>query len=116
MTEEAMGNHGISLFKFSFQSWGISFPEWISLFTLCFAPLVAHIISGAPTPVYLCWNRPGLLDRICILNPTTIMAIFCHYRSANPHRGLDSRRHGHLQRVLLDGPGMGRVRGHSPPE
>jgi hypothetical protein len=44
--------------------WGIQFyalvqsqrfdlSAWISLLTLCFAPLVAHILIGAPEPIVL---------------------------------------------------------------
>src|SRR3569833_1136846 len=49
----------------SYQSGNITFPEWISLFTLCLAPLIAHIVAGAPRPSYLCQTRPKCHDRIC---------------------------------------------------
>ena len=35
---------------FQHQSGNIKFTEWIELFTLCLAPLVAHLIAGVPEP------------------------------------------------------------------
>lgn len=67
------GNYSATLLEFSFQAQGIAFSDWISLLTLCLAPLIAHIISGAPPAVYLCRKRPRFQDHICILNPTTIL-------------------------------------------
>jgi hypothetical protein len=32
------------------QSGEIDFSDWITLFTLCLAPIAAHIIAGVPTP------------------------------------------------------------------
>lgn len=55
----------------SFQSSEIDFATWISIFTLCLAPLIAHIISGLPEIVHL-HDRPSWSDRIGIYNPTTI--------------------------------------------
>jgi hypothetical protein len=52
---------------------GISLPEWLSLLTLGLAPLIVHIIAGAPRPSYLCHSRPKWHDTICILNPTSIL-------------------------------------------
>ncbi|GAW17408.1 hypothetical protein ANO14919_068650 [Xylariales sp. No.14919] len=52
---------------------GLSFSDWVTLLTLCFAPLVAHIISGAPHPSYLCNTRPRWHERISQYNPTSIM-------------------------------------------
>ncbi|KAI4601669.1 hypothetical protein KJ359_011800 [Pestalotiopsis sp. 9143b] len=58
------------------QSQDISFADWVSLLTLCLAPLVAHILAGAPSPSILTLSKPRWHDRICVLNPTTIL---CRY-------------------------------------
>jgi hypothetical protein len=60
-------------FNFADQSSTINFGDWISLLTLCFAPLLAHVIAGAPRPVYLSHQRPSFHDRVCIYNPTSIL-------------------------------------------
>jgi hypothetical protein len=49
----------------------ITFTEWVSLFTLCLAPLTAHIISGAPSVPYLSHTRPKWYDHLCHYNPTS---------------------------------------------
>ncbi|KAF3012880.1 hypothetical protein E8E14_011559 [Neopestalotiopsis sp. 37M] len=54
----------------------ISFSDWVSLLTLCLAPLVAHILAGAPQPSLLVSSQPRWHDRMCIWNPTTIL---CRY-------------------------------------
>ncbi|KAF2653847.1 hypothetical protein K491DRAFT_694379 [Lophiostoma macrostomum CBS 122681] len=52
----------------------ITFPEWISIFTICLAPLIAHIASGAPPISYLAQSpRPKWYDLICHYNPTSIL-------------------------------------------
>jgi hypothetical protein len=51
----------------------ITFTEWVSLFTLCLAPLIAHIISGAPSISYLSHTRPKWYDHLCHYNPTSIL-------------------------------------------
>ena len=51
----------------------ITFPEWVSLFTLCLAPLIAHIASGTPQVSYLTRSRPKWYDRLCHYNPTSII-------------------------------------------
>ncbi|KAH9905300.1 hypothetical protein F4778DRAFT_802788 [Xylariomycetidae sp. FL2044] len=58
-----------------FQSQDITFSDWITLFTLCFAPLIAHVLSGAPRPSYLAGPgaRPRWHDRMCLYNPTSIL-------------------------------------------
>lgn len=59
---------------FTYQSRDISFSDWISLITLCLAPLVAHVAAGAPQPSYLTRRqRPRWHDRICHYNPTSIL-------------------------------------------
>jgi hypothetical protein len=50
-----------------------TFPEWITLFTLCLAPLIAHIISGTPTISYMTHSRPRFIDAVCHYNPTSII-------------------------------------------
>lgn len=58
----------------TYQSSDIPFAEWISLFTLCLAPLVIHVASGAPHTSYLDpRRRPQWHDRICHFNPTSII-------------------------------------------
>jgi hypothetical protein len=37
-------------FMITRQSSGINFSDWITLFTLCLAPLAAHLIAGVPDP------------------------------------------------------------------
>ena len=58
--------------SFTYQSQNIDFSEWISLITLCFAPLLAHIYVGVPRFAILSGNRPKWHDRITHLNPTSI--------------------------------------------
>ncbi|ORY64972.1 uncharacterized protein BCR38DRAFT_342363 [Pseudomassariella vexata] len=58
----------------SYQSQNLSFSDWVSLSTLCLSPLIIHIVSGVPPRLsYLTSSRPGLLDRICLYNPTSII-------------------------------------------
>jgi hypothetical protein len=52
---------------------GAGFGEWISLFTLCLAPLIAHVIAGVPVPVYIHERRPAWHDRICHYNPASVI-------------------------------------------
>ena len=33
---------------FNYQSQSISFGDWMLLLTLCFAPLIAHLVAGVP--------------------------------------------------------------------
>lgn len=59
---------------FTYQSKDISFSDWISLSTICLAPLVAHVAAGAPQASYLTHRRtPKWHDRICHYNPTSIL-------------------------------------------
>ena len=57
----------------SYRSGGITFPDWISLLTLCFIPLLAHVIAGVPSTVYLSRRRPAWHERICHFNPTSVL-------------------------------------------
>lgn len=52
---------------------GITLPEWLSLLTLSLAPLIVHIVAGAPRPSYLCHSRPKWHDTIVNFNPTSIL-------------------------------------------
>ncbi|KAI1109200.1 hypothetical protein F5Y14DRAFT_458477 [Nemania sp. NC0429] len=63
----------VNVFPLSFQSQGISFPDWISLVTLALAPLIAHLVAGAPQPSYLVTTRPKWHDRLVHYNPTSIL-------------------------------------------
>ncbi|ORY19599.1 hypothetical protein BCR34DRAFT_582292 [Clohesyomyces aquaticus] len=52
----------------------ITFSEWMSLFTLCLTPLIAHIIAGTVPISDLAKNRrPSWHDRLCHYNPTSII-------------------------------------------
>ena len=55
------------------QSQDIGFSDWITLLTLCLAPLIAHVVVGTPAPSYLCNSRPKWHQRICHYNPTSIL-------------------------------------------
>jgi hypothetical protein len=50
-----------------------TFPDWVTLFTLCLAPLIAHVVSGTPPISYLAHSRPTFIDKLCHYNPTSIM-------------------------------------------
>ncbi|KAH7251308.1 hypothetical protein BKA59DRAFT_500083 [Fusarium tricinctum] len=56
-----------------YQSQDIAVADWFTLFTLCLAPLIAHVLIGAPSPTYLSLSRPAWHDRICHYNPTSIL-------------------------------------------
>jgi hypothetical protein len=64
-----------TLLKLSYQSKGITFSEWVSLFTLCLTPLVLHVIAGTPQVFCLFYTRKNLNwhRRFCQYNPTTII-------------------------------------------
>ncbi|KAI6091692.1 hypothetical protein F4821DRAFT_255003 [Hypoxylon rubiginosum] len=57
----------------AYQSCKISFTEWVSLLTLCLAPLIAHIAAGVPQPSFLHERSPRWHERIGLYNPTTIL-------------------------------------------
>ena len=61
------------IIQFTYQSQSIKFTEWISLLTLCLAPLIAHIIAGVPTPIYLSCRRPAWHSLLGHFNPTSIL-------------------------------------------
>ncbi|KAF4442923.1 hypothetical protein F53441_11567 [Fusarium austroafricanum] len=56
-----------------YQSQDIAVSDWITLLTLCLAPLIAHVLIGAPSPTYLSLSRPAWHERICHYNPTSIL-------------------------------------------
>ena len=74
----------------SFNSGSISFTDWITLLTLCLAPLLAHIVAGAPEPTILNSTRPQWHDRALLYNPTTILWRYFATvdRRIRSHRGL----------------------------
>lgn len=55
------------------QNQGTDFTDWVSLTTLCLAPLIAHLAAGAPQPSYLTSTHPRWHDRICHCIPTSIV-------------------------------------------
>jgi hypothetical protein len=61
------------IIQFTYQSQSIKFTEWISLLTLCLAPLIAHIIAGVPNPIYLSRRRPPWHSLLGHFNPTSIL-------------------------------------------
>src|SRR4051794_6746777 len=65
--------YGINILPLTYQSGGITFAQWMPLATLCFAPLIAHIIAGAPEPTYLCRRRPRWHERLCLYSPLSIL-------------------------------------------
>jgi hypothetical protein len=59
--------------EFNHQSQPIAFSEWLSMLTLCFAPLAAHLLVGVPEPT-VCSKLPlPWQERICHFNPTSIL-------------------------------------------
>lgn len=63
----------LTILPVHYQSYGISVSDWITLFTLCLAPLFAQLISGTPQPSYLHTSRPKWHDRLVLYNPTSIL-------------------------------------------
>ncbi|KAI0475234.1 hypothetical protein GGR56DRAFT_645179 [Xylariaceae sp. FL0804] len=62
-----------TILPLTYQSQDIPFAEWVNLFTLCLAPLIAHVFSGAGRVQYLSPRRPAWHDRISHYNPTSIL-------------------------------------------
>ncbi|XTI87959.1 hypothetical protein V2W45_1237556, partial [Cenococcum geophilum] len=54
----------------------INVSEWLSIFTLCLAPLVTHILVGAPDLIVLRNPQPRWTDRVRHFNPTSIYWIY----------------------------------------
>lgn len=55
------------------ESESLPLSEWLSITTLCLAPLIVHIIAGVPDTVYLQPDPPRWHDLMCFFNPTTII-------------------------------------------
>ncbi|KAK5637215.1 hypothetical protein RRF57_012927 [Xylaria bambusicola] len=62
-----------TIFPLTFHSHTLSFSDWISLITLALAPLIAHLLAGAPQPSYLVRSRPKWHDYLVHYNPTSIL-------------------------------------------
>ncbi|RYN63157.1 hypothetical protein AA0118_g4669 [Alternaria tenuissima] len=52
---------------------GLDLGKLLSLWTLALAPLIAHVIAGAPEPIYLCAKPPRWIDYAVFWNPTSIV-------------------------------------------
>ncbi|ORY18414.1 hypothetical protein BCR34DRAFT_596338 [Clohesyomyces aquaticus] len=57
----------------SYNSQCTTLSEWVVLYTLGLAPLIAHVASGANPPTCLTHTRPAWHDAICHFNPTSII-------------------------------------------
>lgn len=55
-----------------YQSGGLK-SEWLTIFTLCLAPLIAHIVAGVPQTTYLHKKPPKWHQRLYHYNPTSII-------------------------------------------
>lgn len=60
-------------FNYADKSSTLRLEDWLSLLTLCFAPLLGHIVAGVPTVIRLSRKPPSWLDIMCLYNPTTIL-------------------------------------------
>ena len=63
----------LTIFPLKYSSHEIDRSDWVSLLTLCLAPLIAHIIAGVPSPTYLHRSRPKWHELLCHYNPTSIL-------------------------------------------
>ncbi|KAG0649881.1 hypothetical protein D0Z07_4037 [Hyphodiscus hymeniophilus] len=64
---------GFHILPFAYQARGISFADWADLFTLCLAPLIAHVFGGSPSITQLSPRRPRWHERLWQYNPTSIL-------------------------------------------
>src|SRR2546423_304551 len=62
-----------STIYFRYQSSSIRFDEWISMLTVCLAPVVTHVVFGFAEPVLLSPRLPRWTDRLAQFNPITIV-------------------------------------------
>jgi hypothetical protein len=62
-----------TILPITYQSKGLTCNDWVTLFTLCFAPLIAHVLAGVPQIVHLSQDRPHWRLKIGLFNPTTIL-------------------------------------------
>jgi len=67
------GNYTSRILPLVYRSKEIPWADWISLLTLCLAPLFAHIIAGVPQPSYLTSRKPRWHDKLGLYNPTSIL-------------------------------------------
>lgn len=62
-----------TLFNYADKTSTLRLEDWLSILTLCFAPLIAHVIAGVPIVVRRCPDPLSWLDYLCLYNPTTIV-------------------------------------------
>ena len=62
-----------STIYFRYQSYTIPFEQWVSMLTVCLAPLITHLVFGFAEPVILSSPRPRWRDRLTQFNPITII-------------------------------------------
>jgi hypothetical protein len=60
-------------FNYADKTSTLRLEDWLSLLTLCFAPLLGHIVSGVPTVIRRSRTPPSWLDTTCLYNPATIL-------------------------------------------
>jgi hypothetical protein len=58
---------------FTYQSKSNDFPQFITMFTLCLAPLVAHVAFGLAKRVVLVDEGPQWIDKVTEFNPISIV-------------------------------------------
>jgi hypothetical protein len=58
---------------FSYQFYTFDFAEWITLLTLCLAPLLVHVITGVLSIAHLSHSRPCWHNLLPLYHPTTIL-------------------------------------------
>ena len=60
---------------FTVQSQGVTFTQWIEFFTLCLAPLIAHVLGGVVSPTLLGSGcpPPSWTARLPHLNPISVI-------------------------------------------
>jgi hypothetical protein len=58
------GNRGLGqeTFVLDYQSGDNNFADWITLLTLCLAPVIAHLVAGVPEPGKSTCNMSRLSD------------------------------------------------------
>lgn len=59
--------------QFDFHHPALDLGTLLGLWTLCLAPLIAHVFAGVPSPIHLCAQRPSWIDRVVLWNPTSII-------------------------------------------
>lgn len=68
---------GVNVYPLSYQSGSLNFSDWVSVLTICLAPLIVHMVAGAPKAAYIATAGPQWHDRLGFYNPTSI--IWRHY-------------------------------------